>query len=143
MIRIRRHLLSAGVLAVLCSIPAHAQLTAGSVVGTVEDPSGAAIAGAGVAIKNSATGVAGNTVTNGSGIFGFPTLPVGTYTFEATKNGFQTATGTFQIALNVQTSLCHPSGQRHKREGRSHEPGAFGRNYEYPNYEHIFRESGE
>ena len=93
------------ILVMLSGVPARAQLTAGSVVGTVMDPSGAALAGANVTVKNNATGVSSSSVTNEAGIFGFPTLPVGAYAFEATRAGFQTSVGSFQIALNVQTSF--------------------------------------
>jgi len=64
-------------LILLCGTPLWAQLTAGSVVGTVTDPSGAKVAGANVTITNTSTGVAYSTVTSSQGIFTFPVLPVG------------------------------------------------------------------
>ena len=62
-----------------------------SVSGTVSDPSGAAIAAALVTALNVETGVAAPTTTNAAGVFVFPSLPPGTYTFGAEHAGFRRA----------------------------------------------------
>ncbi|HVP47175.1 MAG TPA: carboxypeptidase-like regulatory domain-containing protein, partial [Bryobacteraceae bacterium] len=48
-------------------LPAGAQTTAGSIVGTVTDPSGAVIGGAGITVTNIDTGIATKTATDNSG----------------------------------------------------------------------------
>ena len=94
------------VLILLAAIsPAYAQLTSGSVVGTVVDQSGAAMSGASVAVKNSDTGVQYNTKTNSTGVFTFPVLPVGNYSFTANATGFKSAVGNFAVQLNVASSV--------------------------------------
>ncbi|HWE50268.1 MAG TPA: carboxypeptidase regulatory-like domain-containing protein, partial [Bryobacteraceae bacterium] len=63
-----------------------------SVTGTVTDPSGATIAGATVTALNNGTGVASPTKTNQAGVFAFPSLPVGTYSFSSQQTGFSKET---------------------------------------------------
>jgi len=64
---------------------------AGSLSGTVSDPTGAVIAGAGVTLTNTATGRVGEATTNEVGVYSFPQLAPGTYRLEVTKSGFKTA----------------------------------------------------
>jgi hypothetical protein len=68
---------------------AFAQST-GSIRGTVNDPSGAAIANAAVTLTDTGTGLSRDTVTNESGIFVYPDLPIGTYTLKIAAAGFKT-----------------------------------------------------
>ena len=51
------------------ALPLAAQQGRGTILGTVTDPSGAAIAGAAVAIENTQTNVVPNVQTNGEGFF--------------------------------------------------------------------------
>jgi Carboxypeptidase regulatory-like domain len=60
-----------------------------SLSGTVVDASGGVIPGASVNLKNDATGVEFNTVTDDSGIFLLPAVPPGTYTLTTTLPGFK------------------------------------------------------
>ena len=88
---------------------AHAQ-GLGSIVGTVVDPSGAAVAGAKVTATQSATGVVTETVTNSSGGYVFPALPPTGYDVTISAPGFATYTqrgATLQAdqALTVNASL--------------------------------------
>ena len=92
-------------LILLCGTPLWAQLTAGSVVGTVTDPSGAKVAGANVTITNTSTGVAYSTVTSSQGIFTFPVLPVGLYEFTTDAKGFKKANGSLEVDLNASRTL--------------------------------------
>src|SRR5260370_6288579 len=62
-----------------------------SVSGTVTDPSRATIIGASVTARNMDTGVAASSTTNAAGVFVFPSLPPGTYTFSAEHAGFRRA----------------------------------------------------
>ena len=68
---------------------AFAQST-GSIRGTVSDPSGAAIAKAAVTLTDTNTGLSRGTVTNDSGIFVYPDLPIGSYTLKISAAGFET-----------------------------------------------------
>jgi hypothetical protein len=68
---------------------AFAQST-GSIRGTVNDPSGAAIAKAAVTVTDTSTGLSRDTVTNDSGIFVYPDLPIGNYTLKISAAGFET-----------------------------------------------------
>ena len=90
----------------LCATPTLGQLTAGSVSGNVFDSSGAPMSNVSVVLQNSETGVSSDTVTNESGIFTFPTIPVGRYSFTANLKGFKTAVGTLQVQLNLRTSVA-------------------------------------
>ena len=54
-----------------------------SVSGTLADPSGAQVVGATLTALNAETGVVVPTTTNQAGVFVFPSLPPGKYTFTA------------------------------------------------------------
>lgn len=69
--------------------PLCAQVLYGSLVGTVQDPSGGAAPGVEVSIRQTQTGVSRSAKSNESGGFSFPTLPGGPYELTATKDGFQ------------------------------------------------------
>src|SRR5271169_4695395 len=90
----------------LWAMPAFGQLTAGSVAGTVVDSTGAAVPNASVELRNTGTGVAATTTTNDSGIFTFPTMPVGQYTFTVNVKGFKSAVGSLEVQLNMRSSIA-------------------------------------
>jgi len=77
------------------------QLTGGTVVGNVKDPTGALVPDSQITIKNSSNGTELNTVSSKEGIFTFGAVPVGQYDFTATAKGFRTATGNFMVVLNT------------------------------------------
>ena len=88
--RIYRGLVLAAVI-LMAAAPAAAQGTATSALsGVVTDSSGGAIPGATVVVKNNATSVSIEAVTNGQGQFSFPSLPVATYTVTVSLTGFKT-----------------------------------------------------
>jgi hypothetical protein len=60
----------------------------GSINGTVEDPSGAAINAASVQLTDEGTGVVTPTTTTSAGQFVFPVLSVGSYTMRVSASGF-------------------------------------------------------
>jgi hypothetical protein len=68
---------------------AFGQLITGTVTGSVQDATGAAIIGATVRLTNTGTGVVQTTQSDNSGNFQFLLLPPGTYTVEATSAGFR------------------------------------------------------
>ena len=59
--------------------------------GAVTDPNGAAVAGAGVLVKDDAIGAEFQATTSGNGTFSIPALAVGTYTVTVTAQGFKQA----------------------------------------------------
>src|SRR5262249_48062047 len=73
----------------LFALPSPAQTFRGTILGTVTDPSGAAIAGAGVAVKNVNTGLARTVSTSEDGTYSVPELPIGTYSVTVQKSGFR------------------------------------------------------
>ena len=91
-----------------CLIPSSlfAQAITAKVVGTVTDPSGAAIPNAEVTIQNADTNVSRKTTTDGSGNYEFPFLPIGAYTLSVTANGFQTTNvGRFTLSVDQVARL--------------------------------------
>jgi hypothetical protein len=74
----------------MVSQPAPAQILYGSLVGNVNDPTGAAIGGAVVTITQKETGQSRTTKTNDAGQYSFPTIPGGTYEVRITASGFRT-----------------------------------------------------
>jgi hypothetical protein len=73
----------------ICAIGTMAQLTTGTLSGTISGPDGA-LPGATVTIKSSQTGKEMTAVTDESGNFKFPQIEVGTYTVKITASGFKT-----------------------------------------------------
>src|SRR5579884_1060484 len=70
---------------------AGAQVLFGSIVGSVTDPSGAAVPAAMVKITETQTNETREAVTNQSGAYSFPAIPAGTYNVEIQKQGFDAA----------------------------------------------------
>src|SRR5262245_25116337 len=66
-------------LCLCCTTLILAQSTGGRILGRVADSSGAVLAGVKVTATNEATGVSRDTLTNTSGDYAFPEVPVGTY----------------------------------------------------------------
>jgi hypothetical protein len=84
----------------------HAQAAGtGSIQGTVTDATGAVISGASVTLTNDATRVQRKGVTDDSGLYTFPNVPVGTYSTEVGAKGFQTYSRT-GIVLEVGSSIA-------------------------------------
>ena len=76
-------------LLLVLSIPGFAQLSTGSLSGTVTDRSGGAVAGATVTATQTTTGRSLLTVSTEAGLYAFPNLDVGTYTgVELCAEGF-------------------------------------------------------
>ena len=89
------------------SKPAMAQATSGTLKGSVVDPQGAAIAGATVTVKNSATGIVQTTTATSDGLFTVTNLPPGKYTVTAsTTAGFSAKQLTgVDIRIGTETDL--------------------------------------
>jgi hypothetical protein len=80
---------------------AHAQGAASTMVGSVTDPSGAAIPTATITIENTDTGMTRQIRTDETGGFSAPNLPTGQYVVTVTADGFKTEKRT-QIRLEYQ-----------------------------------------
>jgi len=79
-----------------------AQITGGSFVGNVTDPSGASIVNAAVQVRNVETNVTNKTVTNQAGEYEFPLLPAGRYVLSVEAAGFRPAS-TNEVVLHAGT----------------------------------------
>ncbi len=66
-----------------------AQAVSGTILGTVKDPSGDAVAGAKVTLNHTATGFVRTVVSDATGEYIAPSLPSGAYTISAEANGFR------------------------------------------------------
>jgi hypothetical protein len=90
-------------LAGLCATIASAQTTgAGTISGTVSDPTGGVVPGATILIKNTSTGTELPLATNDAGIYVAPFLPPAGYEITVNKQGF---------AKTVRTGLTLQVGQ--------------------------------
>ena len=87
----------------LLSSAAYCQGTA-SIVGTVTDPSGAAVPGAQITITNTGTGFVRNTTSNAAGAYSARELPLGRYDVQVEAAGFKTFKQT-GITLNVGATV--------------------------------------
>jgi outer membrane receptor protein involved in Fe transport len=87
-----RRLAAAALLLLVAAAPAFAQGTTGSIEGRISDEQGLALPGATVFARNTATGFARSVVTDATGIYRFPGLPIGTYEVKADLAGFATVT---------------------------------------------------
>ena len=86
------------------AVPSFADLT-GDVQGTVTDASGARVADAKIAIKNTSTG-ATRTVTSGSeGEFSLPQLEIGSYQITVEKTGFKSFTQPVLVRSGEKTRI--------------------------------------
>jgi hypothetical protein len=91
----------------LITIPVAAQTGLGTVTGTVQDASKAAVPRATVTLTNTATGVARTAEANSSGIYYFGGVPVGPYHMAVEAPGFQQWASDFQIEVG-QTLTIDP-----------------------------------
>lgn len=94
------------VIAILAGVrSASAQTTgSGTITGTVVDTSGAVVPNASVMVTNTSTGAITRLVTNPSGIYVAPALPIGTYQVAVTARGFQRSLRT-GIVLNIASQV--------------------------------------
>ncbi|HEX6729841.1 MAG TPA: carboxypeptidase-like regulatory domain-containing protein, partial [Pyrinomonadaceae bacterium] len=79
--------------AVICllALTAQGQTTTGALTGTINDQSGAVVAGATVMIVNNQTGSERSALSNSGGTFDFQTLQPGMYTISVEATGFRKA----------------------------------------------------
>ncbi|PYQ06509.1 MAG: hypothetical protein DMF82_06040 [Acidobacteria bacterium] len=78
------------VVALLAASALEAQLTTGSILGTVSDPAGGVVAGAKVTATQRDTGFSRSGQTDAAGAFSFPSMPLGRYDVKVEHEGFKT-----------------------------------------------------
>jgi hypothetical protein len=89
----------------LASLPGFSQAgPTGQISGRVTDPSAAVLPGVEVKVTQTDTGLVRTAVSNESGVFTLPTLPVGPYKLEASLPGFRSFVQT-GIVLQVNANL--------------------------------------
>lgn len=98
----KRLLYLVGLLVIFIAVPltATAQAPAGSLLGNVVDPAGAAVTGAKVTVTDNATNRIRNVETNTQGTFVVPQLESGSYTVNITATGFKNYTAT-EVKIDV------------------------------------------
>lgn len=82
------YLLALAVLLAAGAPACFAQATDGQLVGTVYDPSGAAVPGVRVELADAARGLSFTATTDAGGQYRFPNVPIGTYVLSAAADGF-------------------------------------------------------
>ncbi|MGA7909060.1 MAG: carboxypeptidase-like regulatory domain-containing protein, partial [Candidatus Sulfotelmatobacter sp.] len=83
------------------AIPAMAQEVTAAIVGTVTDPSGAAVRGATVTATDADRGTLWTAETNDAGTYTLLRLPIGNYSVKVSAQGFQSVLQpTFTLVLN-------------------------------------------
>src|SRR6186713_3190535 len=98
--------LAAAFIMVGLSALASAQMTRGSLGGTVRDDSGGVLPGVSVTITNEATGIARTVVTNGEGFYRAPALEPGKYKVSVQLTGFSRVERTaVQVITNQETTF--------------------------------------
>ena len=130
------------ILAVVACLAALAQFTdralaqgetTSAIVGTVVDPSGAALAGATVTIVGTETGSRRSAKTDDAGRFNFPQLKPGSYSVSAEAEGFEPQTNksvsaglgqrqTVAFMLHASRGKRRGDGDRRGAPGESREP---------------------
>ena len=70
------------------SLPAHAQVLYGNLVGNITDPQQASITGAAVSIKSATTGYSSETKSDDRGVYEIRNIPPGVYTVKIAASGF-------------------------------------------------------
>jgi hypothetical protein len=101
--------LVASLFVALAAIPwgLSAQTFTGTILGTVQDTTGAVVPGARVVVVEAATNVERSTVTNDQGYFEIPLLQPGTYRLEAQLQGFKKFTRG-NLKLDISQKMAVP-----------------------------------
>ncbi len=100
------------ILLVCSSVPAHAQgLGNASLSGTVTDPSGGAISGATITVRNPATDASYTGTTNASGYYAIANMQPGTYELKVSFSGFANYTQTGLVLTVGQVATANVAMQ--------------------------------
>ena len=110
----RHFVIAAAVIVLLPSAPA-AQTNTAEIQGVVKDPLGGVLPGASIVVVHAVTGLRVERVSDQSGRFFVPALPVGEYALTVTLDGFKTVTRSnvfVQVGQHVDLSIELPLGER-------------------------------
>jgi hypothetical protein len=94
--------------AVLVAVPASAQFDTAQVSGAIQDSTNAALPGVDVVLVAAGTGLERRAVTNESGLYTFPNVPVGDYRINATLSGFKAVARTgvrVNAGVNIRVDI--------------------------------------
>lgn len=99
-----------GIVAILGAVRSDAQLTTGTVQGTVRDEQNSVVPGVAITVRNVETGVSRSVMTDAAGRYVAPNLDLGSYEIRSEMTGFQTAvrsglTLTLGAVLQVDLTL--------------------------------------
>jgi hypothetical protein len=110
--------------AFLAALPASAQITTGTILGTVHDAQGAVIPNVGITARHLGTGVSRTATTSDLGDYRIASMPVGSYEVTASVAGFRTEvrsgieltvgadlTLNFALAVGVVSEKVEVNGQ--------------------------------
>ncbi|MBB5343750.1 TonB-dependent receptor [Tunturibacter empetritectus] len=82
------------------AVVSFAQVSTGTIAGTITDSNGAVVPNATVVITDTATGIVTKSVTSATGFYSVPNLQIGPYTVSVSVTGFSTQTAN-DVQLNV------------------------------------------
>ena len=98
--------LGAAVILLALSAPIHAQVLYGSIVGTVEDPSGAVVPRATITLTSAETGVTRQVEPDSQGRYSILNVLPGVYSLKFSAEGFRTLTRTdIEVSINTVTRV--------------------------------------
>lgn len=87
----------------LLAVSCYAQYDSASVLGTITDSSGSAIANVNLTLENRQTGVKKSATSDGSGNYTFLSVPIGNYTVAAQSTGFkQSVSAVFTVEIGAR-----------------------------------------
>jgi hypothetical protein len=102
----KQFLVALGTLFLLTSGVAVAQSDRGSIAGSVVDSTGAAVSGASVVVRGTATGNTYKTITTPEGVYRISDVAIGRYDVTVTVSGFKSSVQTgVQVQINTVTAL--------------------------------------
>ena len=107
-------LLTAAGVVILLSLAAGGQSTAGRILGTVTDASGAAVGGATVVVTDAARGTTRNLTTDAAGAYVAPDLEPGIYKIRVESKGFKTVERPnvpIEVATDVRADFALQPGE--------------------------------
>ncbi len=99
-------LLALPLLCIASSSRAHAQAVSATLLGSINDKTGATVGGAIIVIQEIATGITHQATTNENGNYTFPNLPPGAYSITAEASGFKKETrSSVDVIVNTTTRI--------------------------------------
>jgi len=99
---LKRSLSCATAILGLLALPSYGQVLYGSIIGTVEDSTGAVVPKATITITNKQTGLTRETTADGAGRYLLPNVLPGAYDFEVTAVGFRAMRRT-DVGVTINT----------------------------------------